>query len=139
MSGTGTISAPPNISAADSSLGRWSTVLAVYTFRDPIGLHQRLAVEHPGERVGVGIAEVHGDGVAPVVLDDRRQAALDLGERLVPRRVDELAVAAHQRGAQPVGVLVELLERRSLGADEPVAEHVVTIAADPFDVTALRR
>ena len=41
--------------------------------------------------------------------EDRRQAPLDLGEGLVPARLDETAVALDQRRAQPVRVLVQLL------------------------------
>ena len=35
MSGTGTVSAPPNIKPDDTCFGIWSTVLALYTFRLP--------------------------------------------------------------------------------------------------------
>ena len=35
-----------------------------------------------------------------------------------------------QRHAQPVGVLVELLERDALRAEEAVREHVLGVAAD---------
>ena len=50
--------------------------------------------------------------------------------------LDERAVALDERAAQPVRVLVELLERRALGADVALAEHVVAVAADPHDLLA---
>ena len=54
-----------------------------------------------------------------------------------PRRARRRA--ADQRPAQPVGVLVQLLERRALRADEAVAEHVVAVAADAGDLLAAVR
>jgi hypothetical protein len=83
--------------------------------------------------VGVGVAEVDPDGVAPVDLDERQEPLLDLGERLVPADLDERAVPLDQRPPEPVGVLLELAEGRPLGADEPVTEHVVAVAADARD------
>ena len=41
----------------------------------------------------------------------------------------QLAVAAHQRRGQAVGVLVQLLQAGGLGADEALAEHVLAVAA----------
>ena len=44
-----------------------------------------------------------------------------------------------QGAAEPVGVLVELLERRALGADEAVAEHVVAVPPDALDGVVAHR
>ena len=66
----------------------------------------------------------------PCAREDRRQPALDLGERLVPRRLDEHAVALHQRRAQAIGILMQVAQRRALGADEARAKHVGLVAAD---------
>jgi hypothetical protein len=55
MSGTGTISPLPNINAADSSLGRWSTVLAVYTFFVPIALISALPYSIPASEWALGL------------------------------------------------------------------------------------
>ena len=87
--------------------------------------------------VGVRVAEVRG----------RRRRGRDARSR--PRGpaataahasshvdLDELAVAPHERPAQPVGILVQLLQRRALRADEAVAEHVVAVAADARDLLA---
>ena len=83
------------------------------------GLHERAPVEQRVEVVGVRVAEVHGDGVAPVLLEDRPEAAVDLGERLVPRHLVEAGGRADQRRADPVRVLVELLQREPLGQMKP--------------------
>ena len=86
-------------------MGRWSTVLAVKTLRVP-SAQQQAAVEDAREVVDSRIADVHGDRVATVPLDDRRQPACDLGERLLPGGRAQLAVAADQRPVQAVGVVV---------------------------------
>ena len=72
--------------------------------------------------------------VAAVLVDDCCRGAAR--PRRTPRpsvTSTKRAVALDERPAQPVGVLVELLEGRALGADEPVAEHVLAVAADAGD------
>jgi hypothetical protein len=69
-----------------------------------------------------------------VRLEDREQPALDLLERLVPADLHELPVPLHERAADPVRVLVELLERGALRADVALAEDVVLVAADAGDL-----
>ena len=49
------------------------------------------------------------------------------------------AVTLHQRTAQAIGILVQLLERGALGTDEPVAEHVLSVASDAHDLVAPQR
>ena len=56
-------------------------------------------VEHPGEVVGVRVADVHGRRVAAVLVEHREQPALDLGERLVPGHLHE----ARRRASPPAG------------------------------------
>ena len=46
---------------------------------------------------------------------------------------------AQQRRSHPVGIVVELLERVALGADEAVAEHVLLVAPDRGDAVAIER
>ena len=87
--------------------------------------------------VRVRVAHVDGHGVPAVLVEDRREPALDLLERLLPAGLDQLAVAAHQRGGQPVRVLVELLEPERLGADEAAAEDVVGVAAHRHHLPSL--
>jgi Tetracyclin repressor-like, C-terminal domain len=45
---------------------------------------------------------------------------------------------AGPRPAHAVGVVVQVAERRSLGADEPAAEDVVLVAADPCAFAMVR-
>ena len=95
-------------------------------------------VRQRGQVVRVRVADVDGHGVAAVLGQQRRQAPVDLLERLVPGRLDQLAVAPDQRRGQAVGVLVQLLEPERLGADEAVAEHVLLVAADRHHLRSLR-
>lgn len=83
------------------------------------------------------IAEHGGDRVRG--REQRHQPALDLGERLVPADRDERAVALDQRRAQPIGIAVQLAERRALGAQEARAQHVGIVTADPDDAIAVDR
>src|SRR5438045_9104705 len=76
------------------------------------------------------IPRVNGDCIAATLADDRRQAALDLGERLVPPQGLEVPVPTHERGAHAVGIRVERLQRVGLRTDEAAAERVRLIAAD---------
>ena len=82
-------------------------------------LEQHADVEQRGEVVRVGVPEVHGDCVSAVLLKDRREPLLDLGQRVTPCGRGQLPVEAHERRAQPVGVVMECAQRASLGAEEP--------------------
>ena len=84
-----------------------------------------------------GIAEVDPDRVGAVGLDDRRQAPGDLLKRLVPGRGAQLAVAAHKRRAQAVGILLQRAQAGALGADEALGEDVVAVAADLLEPAVL--
>ena len=90
-------------------------------------------VQAARDGVGVRVAEVDPDRRAAVLTDDRAEAFRDDGERLVPRRLGQDAVATDQRPRQPVGVVVEFGEARALRADEALAEHVVVVAAGAGD------
>lgn len=98
---------------------------------------QHRRVEGAGHGVHVGVAEDHAHRVRAVPFDDGPQARGDRVERLLPGGLAQLAVLAHERGAQPVGVAVDGTERGALGADEPLAEHVVAITAGAGDPGAL--
>jgi hypothetical protein len=93
-------------------------------------------VQAARDRVSVRVAEVDADRCPAVLANDLAEAVLDDGERLVPRRFDQRAVAPDQRPLQAVGVVVELGEARALRADEPRAEDVVAVAAGPGDPAA---
>jgi hypothetical protein len=89
--------------------------------------------------VDARVADVERRRVAPAGLEDRPQTVGDHGEGLVPARGHELAVTAQERRAHPVGVLVQVLERDPLRAEEAVAEDVVTIATDRGHRVAVER
>ena len=102
-------------------------------------LDERPQVEGAAHVVDRRVAEVQGHGVAAVGVPDPAQAHLDGGEGLVPGDRTPAVAVLHQRRPEPVRVLVELLERRALGADEPMAEHIVPVAPDPLDRVPLQR
>ena len=89
-------------------------------------LEQRAAVDRSREGVRGGVAQVHGDGVVAAGLAHRPEPLVDDREGLVPGGL----ATVNQRHAQPVGVLVQGLERDPLRAQEPVREHVLGVAAD---------
>src|SRR3954449_9408120 len=76
------------------------------------------------------VAQVDPDGITPVLLEDRREPPVDLGERLVQRSLDELAVEAHERRTQAVRVLVQRGHAAALRADEALREHILGVAAN---------
>ena len=102
----------------------------------PHGAVHDAVVEHRPEVVRAGVAAVHGERVAAVALDHAPDAVSDGLPCLLPRDLHVHAVFLQQRPAQAVGVLVQLLERAALRADEPVAEHVVAVAADAHHLLA---
>jgi hypothetical protein len=87
--------------------------------------------------VGQRVADVGGDGADAVLLDHRQEQLGAAVERLVPAHLGERAVVpAHHRLAQPVGIVVQVAERRPLGAEVPLGPHVVTVGADQLDPLA---
>ena len=139
MSGIGSERPAPNISAAGDLLGELVDAGGAEDVARPERLDHRPQVDQAVERVRVRVAEVDGGRVAVAVGEDRAEAGVDLGERLVPGRLDELAVAADEGRREPVGVRVELADAGALRADEAVAEDVVGVAADLDDLAALER
>jgi hypothetical protein len=47
------------------------------------------------------------------------------------------AVALDERLAQPIGIFVQLLQRAALRTDEPLAERILSITTDAFDLDTL--
>lgn len=72
-----------------------------------------------------------------MLLDEGRDPRGDQVEGLAPGRLPQDAVRAHEWGAQPVGVGVQTPEGRALGADEALAQDVVTVAAGAGDRRSL--
>ena len=117
---------------AATSLGRWSTVLAENTLGVPSALMSGLAVA------------AGPTGCGRWGCRDRRRPRRARGGSTMAgsRRSTSANASSHVAGSstplrrtsgvrKPVGVVVELLERRALRADEPVAEDVGPIAPDP--------
>ena len=86
--------------------------------------------------VRVRVAGVGGQRAPPVLLDDALEAHLDGGKRFVPARFPQLAVAAHQRRSQPIGVVVKRADLDALGTHITATEDVVRVAADTDDALA---
>ena len=102
-------------------------------------LDQRRAVERRPEAVRPGVADVDGDRVAPTVGERRREPAVDGLEGLLPRGLDQFAVAPNQRLRQAVRVVVELAQALRLRAQEAVAEDVILVAAHGDDLVVAHR
>ena len=83
------------------------------------------------------VALVDGDRLATVRLLDRGQALRRLVERRLPGDLLPVGAAPAQRPAQPIRVLVQVLERHRLGADVAAAERIVVVAPDREDAIAL--
>ena len=91
---------------------------------------QRVAVDVRVAHVGVHRRDA-------VLGHDAVEQLLAAGEGLVPRDLAPLVAVAHHRRPQAVGVVVELAERRALGAEVALAPHVGAVAADAHDALAL--
>ena len=89
--------------------------------------------------VNRGVAQVGADGVYPVGVVDLHQSAGSGVQGLFPADFLPLAVRGLlDRGAQPVRVLVQVLEGHRLGTDMAAAEWIVLVAPDGDDLVAFR-
>ena len=95
--------------------------------------YQLRCVQRTGDGVRVGISQIHPHRGAAGGRGDPLQSLDGGGQRLIPTRLDQLAVAADQGDTQPVGIVVQLGEAGALRADEPMAEDVVAVAAGTGD------
>src|SRR5258705_289437 len=80
-------------------------------------LEDGLEVQLPPEVVDRRVPDVGAESSPAMSGDDGAEQAAGLGVGLVPPDLHEVPVAPHHRRPQPVGVLVELLEGRALGAE----------------------
>ncbi len=96
-------------------------------------LQQRAVVEQRRQAVSARVPEIRAHRLAPVLGDDRRKAVGHDGPRFLPVHLHVHPVALHEGQAQAVGVVVQLLERAALGADEAATEDVGLVAADACD------
>ena len=95
---------------------------------------EQLAVEDGAVVVHGRVALVERHRAASLRALDVRQAPGGLLQRLLPADLLPFGAHAAQRTAQPVRILVQVLEGDRLGADVPAAEHVVGVSADgPHD------
>src|SRR5262249_45597293 len=97
---------------------------------------QRARVEHEREEVGRRVAEVDRDRVASAGADDGRKPAVDLGEGLAPADPFPGGAATDHGLAKAVGIVVQVLQGRSLGAQVAAAERVGLVAPDAEDLPA---
>ncbi len=97
---------------------------------------QRRAVEQHPEVVHVGIAQIDRQGVASVAPANGAQPRGGLVERLAPADLGPPRAPAAQRPAQPVGVVLDVLQGDRLGTDVAAAERIVPVAADGHDPLA---
>jgi hypothetical protein len=98
------------------------------------GSSEASAVQQQSDLVRGRIADTERDRILAVGCQQWRQPTLDLGERFFPAGFDEDAVALDQRRAQSIGIVVQVLERGTLGTDEASAEDVLLVASDRDDL-----
>ena len=98
-------------------------------------LEQHAAVEQRREPVRGRVADVDRRPRRGRARSSDRRQPLGRSARTPPPSSPARARrrAAHQRRAQPVGILVEVLERHALRAEEAAREDVVAVAADLDD------
>ncbi len=94
------------------------------------------AGQQRGVTVRHRVAEIGRDGVVAVVHLDTQQPFRRLVERLGPGDRLPSSLRAPHRLAQPVGILVHVLERHCLGTDVSPAEGVGGVATDGEDLLA---
>ena len=81
-----------------------------------------------------GIAGIQGERLTTVLLERAGNAVGNHLPCLLPGDLHVRTVALHERHAQTVRVLVQLLQRAALRADVPAAEDIVPVAADAHDL-----
>ena len=89
------------------------------------------------EAVRHRVAHIGGHGRDAVALQHGLKTPPHLGIRLLPGRLSPAPAIAQQRRAQPIGVVVQLTERRALGTDVAPAPDVGVVGADALHLAAL--
>jgi hypothetical protein len=100
-------------------------------------LGQRSAVEDAAHGVERGVAEVGGDGLPTVRLDDTGKAAFDFPERLIPAGLAPLVAGPDHRTTEPVRILVQSSEACALGTDVSPRERIVLVPSDGQHLSAV--
>ena len=102
-------------------------------------LEERSCMRIPGEIVRIRVAEVDADRFVAMLGFHGGELLADYGEGLVPldlfedRRTVVVEATPDNRLAEPIRIFVQLLEGRTLRADEALGEHVVLISTDARD------
>ncbi len=91
--------------------------------------------EHRAEVVHRRVADVERHGIVAVACAHFTDASLDLLERRGPGNLFPSRRRASHRPAQPVRVLVEVLQRDGFRADVAAAQHVVAVGLDREDLS----
>ena len=78
----------------------------------------------------VRISQVRRQCASTMTLDDSHQTVIHYLPCFFPRHFDMFAIALHERLAQAVGVLMQLLQCAALRTDESVTEYVFLISAN---------
>jgi hypothetical protein len=102
-------------------------------------LHEALRknrVQHPkaGRR-----ADVHGNTIAPMAVDQLAHFAADTPERVVPTRALKLAVNALHGVEQSIGCVVHPMLLEPFEATVPARGYVVVVGLDVDDLVAIHR
>ena len=83
-----------------------------------------------------GVTQIHAQGIHPIALYDVHQALGSSVQRLLPAdvlpgvRLTRCAAHTCERPAQPIRVVVNILQSHGLGADVPPTQGVVRVALD---------
>ena len=99
----------------------------------PEQAHEGRVVRQGAEAVHVGVAEVDREGVVPVLALDVRQLRGREGDGLRPRHLVPALAGAHHWPAQPVGVVLDVLEREGLRTDVSARQRVGLVPSDRRD------
>ena len=102
-----------------------SRCAATSTRSEPLEKHS--VVQHRRQTVSTRVAEIHTQSLSSTTLDDVLKSTSDLGPRFVPIDLHMAAIALHQGFTKTVRILVQLLQRGTLGTDEPVREDICQV------------
>ncbi len=140
-SGIGIDSGAPNMSPADTCLGIWSTVLAVNTLVVPRAWSSTRPCTRLARLWALGLPRYTPTASRPcsATTAGRRSAmTAKASSQSTSRHVAASPRPVRTNGPpEPVGIVLELGERRALRAEEAVGEHVVAVAAGEHELVAL--
>jgi hypothetical protein len=68
-----------------------------------------------------------------VTLNDASKSSFDLGPRFFPGHLNVDPVAFGHRDTQTIRILVQMLKRRTLRADEALRKYIIFVASDALN------